>query len=623
MDKIKVTSNKDNTSIEELEYAIVSKNYLGAEESLILLIRQYVENKVDLVVAPFDRTLTKDQRELESYQVIEKMAVLITTWFSDKNYKPSDNTYAFICLQKMFLGNLFAASSYHSTDHILTNLGLMGKTEYTAAELQKLLFVITNESTLEIPWDIMFKHLPEHSILAYSGLVRSINIQLTQRAQNSIKRLTDAASYAPVVKSSNISNLSPLTSTFFNCSNLIVSNKYDIKKWVVKSLEKFMDDFLTPGLQKRIKSEVKQVLSPNKPVLLLPCEFYFSTHAMYRGWHTSLASLKHNFRVVGLGLKGVSFNDVSKADFDHVIEFEDKHCIEKAIKEVLKVKPDIIIYPSIGMSMWAPLMATLRLAPVQVCLSGHPASTYISTIDYYLLTNCPYPQSEVEHVYSEKLIQTKDLWVDATKIHYDANLFIEKKSKGKIRIIINGVIQKVSWLTIQMCQRLTEQSNVEIEFMFFMTSPKQNIEYFATGSILRRFLPNSKINPFSSYQKYMDLLNTCDFALPTIPFGGSNSNVDIMRLGIPKLLFSDTTDVSSWSDLAMWKPTGLAEFMLCDTMEELETRALELINEPKELERLQKLVAESDVEKQLFTGKSDLPYVVEAINEIINFEKVV
>ena len=605
-------------SINDLERAVLSRNYTEAEQLLIKLIRLYGKDKIALTLAPFDRKLTPEQADLESYQALEKLAYSLTIWFSDPNYQASDKFYTYISLQKNFISNIFVASSYHSTDHITQNLGLLGKSNYTVEELKRILFLFTIESDLDLPWIELQKHLPNHVAACYTGLISNIGIHFSKRAVKNLAAIVEAAKHFPSLQTSDIGALSPLFKGFFNCSNIEHTEKYEIKKWIISSLVQFMDKELVPGIKKRIKSEVVNKTISDKPTILIVCEEYTSGHAMYRGWHTSLAILKDKYHVVGLA-EGKSLNTVSRRDFDEVIEIDEPKDVSGIVKKVLKLSPDLIIYTSLGMSIWAPLVATQRLAPIQMTLSGHPSSTYIPNMDYFLLSNCPYDKSEVKDVYSEQLVQTREIWIDATGLKYKSELFTEEKPKDRLRVVVNGVIQKITFNTIEMCKRISQQTEKPVEFLFFMASPKQDIEYFAAKSLLRRFLPNALIFPFGSYQSYMDILNTADLALPTVPFGGSNSNVDVLRLGVPKLLYSDKSDVSAWSDLAMWLPTGLTEHFLCESVQEVETRAIELLNSPEDLEKLSKIIKESEPEQKIYTGNDKLPYVLEAVEEL--FEK--
>lgn len=596
-----MSSDTNNITIEDLEYAVVAKNFLRAEEVLMSLVQLYVKNKVELAAAPFDRELTKEQKDLESYQIIEKLATLITTWFSDWNYTPSDRIYSFICLQKMFIGNLFSASSYHSTDHILKNLALIGKTEYSPLELQRMLFVLTNESSLEIPWKVMFQHLPEQSIQAYSGLVRSINIQLSERSKNSIMRLVEASSYAPIVNSSNFANLSPLLSTYFNCSNLNNPNKYEVKKWVVKTIENLVPKLLSPGLMKRLHSEVKVKPNTENTTVLFVHESYTSEHAMYRCWHKLFSSVKKKYHSVGICFDK-KINTEASVDFNEFHTFDNQWDIERIVKKILKIKPDIIVYPSIGMSGYAPFLAGLRLAPIQIACPGHPSSSYMSNIDYFFMSREGLNDDEMGKILQEKWLKCPDGVGQMVLLKTDLP---KNKNKAEIfDIAVNGVIQKVTFELVQLCKRVSQEANINIRFHFFMASPKQDIEYFSAKSILRRFLPNSEIHSFSNYSNYLSILNLCEFAIPTIPFGGSNSNIDLIRVGVPKLFIQDKNDLSGLTDLQLWQEVGELHGF-CQSIEELEIKAIELINSPSELNNFKEKIKAIDLHSLDISSESD------------------
>ena len=62
---------------------------------------------------------------------------------------------------------------------------------------------------------------------------------------------------------------------------------------------------------------------------------------------------------------------------------------------------DIIFYPEIGMSPTIYFLAFARLAPVQIVSWGHPETTGINTIDYFLSSTLLEPDN-AKRKYSEK-----------------------------------------------------------------------------------------------------------------------------------------------------------------------------------------------------------------------------
>lgn len=75
-------------------------------------------------------------------------------------------------------------------------------------------------------------------------------------------------------------------------------------------------------------------------------------------------------------------------------------------------RPDILIYPEIGMETTAVRLAALRLAPVQAMAWGHPVTSGLPTLDYFLSSEFMEPPDGDAH-YTERLIRLPGL-----SIHY-------------------------------------------------------------------------------------------------------------------------------------------------------------------------------------------------------------
>jgi protein O-GlcNAc transferase len=76
---------------------------------------------------------------------------------------------------------------------------------------------------------------------------------------------------------------------------------------------------------------------------------------------------------------------------------------ETWVQGVCEFSPKIIIYPEVGMDPTTVRLASLRLAPLQATAWGHPSTTGLPTIDYYLSGEWLEPANGQDH-YSEKLV---------------------------------------------------------------------------------------------------------------------------------------------------------------------------------------------------------------------------
>lgn len=86
------------------------------------------------------------------------------------------------------------------------------------------------------------------------------------------------------------------------------------------------------------------------------------------------------------------------------------HNLPAACEQILGDKLHILVYPEIGMDPPTMQMAGLRLAPVQCAAWGHPVTTGLPTIDYFLSSELMEGENPQEH-YSEKLILLPNIGV--------------------------------------------------------------------------------------------------------------------------------------------------------------------------------------------------------------------
>ncbi len=76
----------------------------------------------------------------------------------------------------------------------------------------------------------------------------------------------------------------------------------------------------------------------------------------------------------------------------------------QAAREVVEeFKPDIMVYPDIGMHVNTQYLAMSRLAKFQCCFQGHPETTGIDTIDY-VISSRSYEPPHADENYTERLL---------------------------------------------------------------------------------------------------------------------------------------------------------------------------------------------------------------------------
>jgi protein O-GlcNAc transferase len=78
--------------------------------------------------------------------------------------------------------------------------------------------------------------------------------------------------------------------------------------------------------------------------------------------------------------------------------------IEAMCNQIISDKLHILVFPAIGMDSTDGQFAALRLAPIQCMAWGHPVTSGLPTMDYFLSSELMEPENGQEH-YSEKLIR--------------------------------------------------------------------------------------------------------------------------------------------------------------------------------------------------------------------------
>lgn len=127
----------------------------------------------------------------------------------------------------------------------------------------------------------------------------------------------------------------------------------------------------------------------------------------------------------GEGFEVYCYHTGTKVD-EKTEEFK-RHCdyfrhipgdLAKACEQIRADKLHILVYPELGMDAPSMLMAGLRLAPVQCVGWGHPITSGLPTMDYWLSSDLMEPPNGQDH-YSEKLVRLANMGHCYSKEQHD------------------------------------------------------------------------------------------------------------------------------------------------------------------------------------------------------------
>lgn len=131
---------------------------------------------------------------------------------------------------------------------------------------------------------------------------------------------------------------------------------------------------------------------------------YFRNHSVWkaplRGWVAGLD--RERFAVFGCQTHPLA-DETTEAARAMCQGFARVASVEEAAAFIRGVDPHVLLFPEVGMDPLTARMAPLRLAPVQAASWGHPVTTGLESMDYYLSSRLMEPPDGGDH-YTEELV---------------------------------------------------------------------------------------------------------------------------------------------------------------------------------------------------------------------------
>lgn len=221
---------------------------------------------------------------------------------------------------------------------------------------------------------------------------------------------------------------------------------------------------------------------------------------------------------------------------DHYVNVEAS--LSSARTQIAALELDILFYQDIGMESFGYFLAYSRLAPVQCVSYGHPDTTGIPNVDYFI-SNDLYELPEASQDYSERLVLLHDL---PTLAYYrrpcvsppspdrarfgladHEHIYLCPQTLFKIHPgfdeLLAAILRRDSCGRILLLRNHCEQWRVKL-----MARLKSAMPDVASRISFLPALPR---------QDFLQLLATADVVLDTPHFNGMNSSLEALGVGAP------------------------------------------------------------------------------------------
>jgi protein O-GlcNAc transferase len=208
---------------------------------------------------------------------------------------------------------------------------------------------------------------------------------------------------------------------------------------------------------------------------------------------------------------------------------------EAACQQVLKEKLDILVYTDIGMEPSSYFMAFSRLAPVQMVTWGHPETTGLDTIDYYLSADV-FETPEAQTHYSETLLTMKHL---PTLYQRPTPTPASKEEVGFIspgtHYLCPQSLYKIHPDFDPLMQGILQEDPTGTLYFYkgFHPSWEENLWKRWQKTIPLSYHSRIQFLPRTRAGQFYQALSLCDVMLDPMHFGGGNTSLEALSFGTP------------------------------------------------------------------------------------------
>jgi hypothetical protein len=478
---------------------------------------------------------------------------------------------------KRCVTQVYQVSGYSGTSHLLKMIGKTdanGVASYAGQDLVRLFTGLSINAMSPELCDIFFQLDPQWSLPIMLGFLSEQALFTPQSevvrskilAAGKIWENVDVKPYYPNPNDTRVFPLN-FTPAYMGCSYADAPHKHEIKK----CLNKITRRWLEQNGVKDTPIPAERTLKA-RPKLVIFSEFYSPFHAMHRCYGPSIESLKEHFETTMVIADCKPHPELDKlAHKLETIDLPNDNPLP-LIAKLQSLEPDILYLPSIGMRFSSIAVSNVRIAPIQVKSSGHPATTYSEMIDYAFLNVGHF----AEHLHSEMAVLLDEMIFakrpDATSLLPDIRLDSET-----VRLAVPAWSRKVTPRFLEACQRIQQTAKKKVEFWFF-----PNALGYLYQAVKRRYegmLPGSVVLPTKNYNDYIRDINQCDVFLSTFPFGATNGIIDASIQGLPVVNMGGGEEHSR-IDGIMAKMIGQPDWLTTNSVDEYVETVVKLIDNP-------------------------------------------
>jgi HMW1 domain 2/HMW1C N-terminal len=601
-------------SLERFESYAYSRNREMGMRELISLLTDLDNNYGHLGANFRAQPLRAVQQEDIDQHVWTRTAAAASSLLADSELFIAPDWQLRMMTYHRWLQTLFAASPFQNADHVMRALNQgegkedLNQLKISQKDLLKFCLLYSPESEVALDLDALWEQ--DKNLAASLCLVLLSPRFLGSPSAHSKREqiLPWLASRLDQIDDIEFLPVGVMHDLYMHCSYADRADKHDIKKPINELIRRKLRQ---QGLKDRALHEtampsVNGVDKPaGKPVMIVLHEWFTSSHSMYRTHSTTIEAARELFYVIGVGYEQC-LDDTTRQIFDETIGIPNNASIIDQLKQIQrearKFKAAILYMPSVGMfplTMW---QANLRIAPMQVMGTGHPATSYAHAIDYLVV--------EEDFIGDEKCFSEEMIKLPRDGLPYRPSAStvaikptrLPLKKPEKIEIAVCATTMKLNPQFLSACARIVGQTKTPIHF-HFLVGQAQGLIYPNVKRVVRMFLSDyATIYPHQEYKSYMQVIADCDLFINPFPFGNTNGIIDCITAGLVGICKTGR-EVHEHIDEALFNRLGMPDWMIAKTVDEYVDATVRLANNHDERHSLRQLMSGPNKVELFFKGR--------------------
>jgi predicted O-linked N-acetylglucosamine transferase (SPINDLY family) len=260
--------------------------------------------------------------------------------------------------------------------------------------------------------------------------------------------------------------------------------------------------------------------------------------ALIKGWFLSFDP--ERFELVVFSLSDQTDPETSWARAKSDVFVGGPRTLPQWVAAMREQNCEILLYPAVGLHPMALKLACLRLAPVQINTWGHPDTSGLPTLDYYVSADCFEPADAQDH-YSERLVllphlgnrmlplklASSDPGFAALNIDLERPILVCPGTPYKYQPADDHIFAEIARRVPDAQLVFFRPSGAALASLLQVRITK---EFEAAGL---KVMDHVRFIRWLNFHEFHCLLRQADVLLDTIGFSGYNTAVQAIECGLP------------------------------------------------------------------------------------------